>query len=416
MDARGELEGRGRPPSTVRQIAATTILAAGVFAAEWLLGGQVAVGALYILPVTLSFSIRRARHVDLAASICTVLTVTSLFAARPDELQLALVHRAVALFAIWVTAHLGKVRARNELAIANQRKTLGVTLQSIADAVITTDARERITLINDEAEMLTGWSAKDAQGKRLAEVFNVIASSTDANHPSLPATIEEDVIPSMHEIRVRSRQGNILTIEASSAPIFDTEESSRPLGRVLVFHDISARKAHEATVEALAYRDPLTGLANRTSFLDRLDLELAHAKRRGARMALCFIDMDGFKVVNDTLGHAIGDRLLQSIANRLREALREEDTIARLGGDEFTVILPEIATGADAVSVARKLVDALRPPHQIEGHSISALPSVGIAIFPDEAETPDKLLRQADAAMYLAKSRGGGRWQRAEAK
>jgi diguanylate cyclase (GGDEF)-like protein len=153
----------------------------------------------------------------------------------------------------------------------------------------------------------------------------------------------------------------------------------------------------------LAHHDPLTGLANRQLFADRLTHALAHARRNTKHLGLLCLDVDGLKAVNDRLGHAIGDLLLKSIADRLTHVIRSEDTVARLSGDEFTIILNELNTPQDAEHVAAKLLTALRDPHTLEGLDVNVSCSIGIAVFPDDATTQDSLMRAADAAAYHAK-------------
>ena len=163
----------------------------------------------------------------------------------------------------------------------------------------------------------------------------------------------------------------------------------------------SEREAQEALV------DPLTRLPNRALFVDRLAHASAMAKRSGNRMAVLFLDMDGFKNVNDTLGHAAGDDLLRTVASRLLEALREQDTVARLGGDEFAVLIEDVVRDSDVLDVARRIADALAQPLQIHHHPLVTRASIGIAFGPSRG-APDVLLRHADLAMYRAKSEGLG--------
>lgn len=170
------------------------------------------------------------------------------------------------------------------------------------------------------------------------------------------------------------------------------------------------------TIEHMAYFDPLTALANRTLFLDHLGLALAQARRSRRPMAVMFIDLDRFKLVNDTAGHSQGDQFLRGVAAELEQTVREGDTVARAGGDEFTLLLPEIASPADAVEVAQRVLDALRRPRSIGGHEFHITPSIGIVIHPsDDGSTAgadaETLLANADIAMYRAKAEGGNRYQ-----
>jgi len=170
-----------------------------------------------------------------------------------------------------------------------------------------------------------------------------------------------------------------------------------------------AKQKAEAKLQQMALIDELTGLPNRRLLFDRLTQGLARARRENHRMALLFIDLDGFKLVNDNLGHGVGDTLLFEVAKRLCARSRESDTVARIGGDEFSVILNHIQENDDANKVAESLLDALRQPFQIEGHSVRIGASIGISIFPDHGDEGGYLLQQADCAMYAAKNNGKNR-------
>ena len=170
--------------------------------------------------------------------------------------------------------------------------------------------------------------------------------------------------------------------------------------------DITERKRAEEQIQTLAYFDPLTGLANRTLARDRLSQSLAAAKRHRERMGILYLDIDSFKIVNDCLGHSVGDELLQHIAKRLRCCAREGDTIARLGGDEFLIALGPIETYSDVAVIAERIARELTPPFDLHGHSFTVTSSIGISIFPDHGENVETLIKNADAAMYASKNRG----------
>ncbi|MDA8230301.1 MAG: GGDEF domain-containing protein [Magnetospirillum sp.] len=169
---------------------------------------------------------------------------------------------------------------------------------------------------------------------------------------------------------------------------------------------VSRLKDKEKQLERLAHHDALTGLPNRVLFLDRLEHAVHQAHRRNLGLALLYLDLDGFKPVNDTLGHPVGDLLLRAVAERLANCLREDDTLARMGGDEFTVLLQMVADKGDAARVARKIVEALSRPFTLQGHDVRISASVGVALYPDHGADGQDLLRAADAAMYHAKALG----------
>jgi len=199
------------------------------------------------------------------------------------------------------------------------------------------------------------------------------------------------------------------TIVGYAAPLFD--ETGRPRGAIGASLDITERKRAEEQIKSLAYHDSLTGLPNRRLFQDRLSVAVAQAHRNSQHLAVLFLDLDRFKAVNDALGHAAGDRLIQDVAERLRTCLREGDTVARLGGDEFTLLLPGVSQVVDAARVAEKVLDALRVPFLIEGRELFATASIGISLYPEEGRDADTLVKNADAAMYRAKQQGRDNYQ-----
>jgi diguanylate cyclase (GGDEF)-like protein/PAS domain S-box-containing protein len=183
-------------------------------------------------------------------------------------------------------------------------------------------------------------------------------------------------------------------------------------GRVaLALRDVSGERRAEEGLRGLVYRDPLTGLPNRRLFEDRLAMALAQAHRYRHRLAVIFLDLDRFKQVNDTLGHAAGDALLRAVSERLAESVREGDTVARLAGDEFTLLLPGVHYAEDLAAISRKLVEALRQPFEVDGHPVLVTASGGISLYPEDGEEGEALLKSADAAMYRAKERGRDNFQ-----
>jgi diguanylate cyclase (GGDEF)-like protein len=170
--------------------------------------------------------------------------------------------------------------------------------------------------------------------------------------------------------------------------------------------DITERKLTEEKIARLAHFDYLTGLPNRAFFLDNLDHSIALAKRNNYKVSVLFLDLDGFKQVNDTLGHDAGDLLLREASLRLKEVIRESDTVARVGGDEFIFVLNEIGSAENAASIAKKIIAALSEPFELNGQQCKIGGSIGISIYPDGAANPETLIKQADDAMYLAKQSG----------
>ena len=202
--------------------------------------------------------------------------------------------------------------------------------------------------------------------------------------------------------------GKEFIIEIRKIPVFEEKKVVRV---VTVIRDITNRKKAEETIRWLAYHDALTGLPNRMLFNNRLALELNRAQRNQQKFAVMLLDLDRFKDVNDTLGHTMGDRLLQHVGKRLENILRKSDTISRMGGDEFIILLPEITGVKDAEKIAEKIIEAIRKPFQVEGHKICITTSIGFSIYPDNGENADTLIRNADIAMYHAKELGRDTYQ-----
>jgi diguanylate cyclase (GGDEF)-like protein/PAS domain S-box-containing protein len=173
-----------------------------------------------------------------------------------------------------------------------------------------------------------------------------------------------------------------------------------------IFYDNSERKTVEERLEHLAHYDSLTGLPNRSLLLDRLEQGIERAKRLNTKVAMLFLDLDHFKLINDVHGHGAGDELLKTAAHRMKICVRGIDTVARLGGDEFVVLVPDSSGIEDTRTIACKLLEALSPPYEIEGHAVICTPSIGISIYPDDGMTAQKLLKHADEAMYQAKQAG----------
>jgi diguanylate cyclase (GGDEF)-like protein/PAS domain S-box-containing protein len=209
--------------------------------------------------------------------------------------------------------------------------------------------------------------------------------------------------------RLRQDDGDYVWLESTCRPIF-SPDSREVVEIISVSRDISERKEAQARIEYQAYHDPLTGLPNRMLFLDRLSISLAHARRTGQPLAVMFFDLDNFKFINDTLGHSVGDALLQGVARRLRRIVRGEDTVSRMGGDEFTLI-SEVASTDDAARIAEKILESVARPFEVDGHELFVTTSVGIAIYPQDGENEDTLLKSADGAMYRAKALGRNNYQ-----
>jgi diguanylate cyclase (GGDEF)-like protein len=187
--------------------------------------------------------------------------------------------------------------------------------------------------------------------------------------------------------------------------------SGKAIGFRGIVRDIDERKKAEATILHMAYHDALTGLPNRLLFNDRLNVAMAAAQRNNKRFGVMMLDLDKFKLINDSLGHDIGDQLLQSVGDRLRGRLRKSDTVARMGGDEFMLLLPEINQREDAEVIAKKIVDSFQRVFVLGSHELKITTSIGIAVYPESGLDFDTLKKNADIAMYKAKEQGRNNFQ-----
>jgi diguanylate cyclase (GGDEF)-like protein/PAS domain S-box-containing protein len=294
--------------------------------------------------------------------------------------------------------------AREELFAEKERAE--VTLNSISDAVLRTDISGNVTYLNAVAERMTGWARKEAVGRPLSDVFQIIDGATHKPSPNpleLAIHLDKAVGLAANCILVR-RDGYESAIEDSAAPIH--ERDGQVAGAVIVFHDVSKARAIVLEMSHLAQHDILTDLPNRLLLKDRLTQAISLARRNHNQLAVLFLDLDGFKHINDSLGHAIGDKLLQSIAARLLGCVRKSDTVSRQGGDEFVILLSEVTHGADAAISAAKIITELKKAHRLGEHSLRVTVSIGLSTYPDNGEDAETLIKNADTAMYHAKQCG----------
>ncbi len=293
-----------------------------------------------------------------------------------------------------------------EEALFAEKERAQVTLNSIGDAVICTDISGKITFVNLVAEKMTGWSSQQAAGRPMPEVFQILNAANREVIPNpMELAVEQNRTMSLPlDCILIRRDGVEVPIEDSVSPIHDRE--GKVTGAVIVFRDVSAARAMTLQVTHTAQHDFLTGLPNRMLLNDRIEQAIALAPRHRKTSAVLFLDLDGFKHINDSLGHSIGDKLLQSVAERLITCVRSADTVSRQGGDEFVVLLSEMAQPEDAAISARRLLQAIAEPHLIDGHDLHVTSSIGVSVFPDDGHDAETLIQNADTAMYQAKENG----------
>ena len=298
-----------------------------------------------------------------------------------------------------------------EDALYVEKERAVVTLNSIGDAVLCTDISGNITYLNLVAETMTGWQREAATGKPLAEVFRIVDGATrETSRNPMEMAVEQNrtVGLTVNCVLIR-RDGFESAIEDSAAPIHD--RAGRITGAVIVFHDVSAARAMSVQMTHSAQHDLLTSLPNRLLLNDRVTQAIALARRQNKPTAVIFLDLDRFKYINDSLGHAIGDELLQSVSKRLLANVRASDTVSRQGGDEFVILLSEITHLGDAATSARKILLSLNAPHSIRGQDLRIDGSIGISVYPEDGQDAETLIKNADTAMYHAKESGRNNFQ-----
>jgi diguanylate cyclase (GGDEF)-like protein/PAS domain S-box-containing protein len=293
-----------------------------------------------------------------------------------------------------------------EEALFAEKERAQVTLNSIGDAVVCTDILGNVTFLNPVAEKMTGWSCQDAAGRSIGEVLRIL---DDTSREPIPNPIKTAVgrnvslhLPPNGVLVQRNRLE--IPIEDSIAPIHDRE--GQATGAVIVFRDVSAARAMALQMTHSAQHDFLTGLPNRILLNDRVGQAIASASRHNNKIAVLFLDLNGFKHINDSLGHSTGDKLLQSIAKRLLSCGRGSDTVSRQGGDEFVVPLSDLDQADDAAVTARRMLHAVAEPHSIDQHELHVTASIGVGVFPDDGLNEETLIKNADTAMYQAKEHG----------
>jgi len=306
--------------------------------------------------------------------------------------------------------------ARIAQRLENSEKMYRYLVDSSPDIIYTLNHEGCFTFVNDRAYQLLGYSREELIGRH----YSVLVHEEDqerARYVFNERRVDERASRNV-ELRLkcnnsaagdRTFNNTLMTISLNAIGMHvPGEEVAKHefFGTYGVARDITDRKRAEEMISYQAYHDILTDLPNRILFKDRLGLAVIQAKRKLAELAVMFIDLDRFKLVNDTLGHVKGDELLQQAARRLKECLRKGDTLARHSGDEFTIVLPELRDRADAKAIADKFQEALQQPFDLDGHVVHISASIGIAVYPSDGDSIEELLRHADIAMYQVKAQG----------
>jgi diguanylate cyclase (GGDEF)-like protein/PAS domain S-box-containing protein len=295
-------------------------------------------------------------------------------------------------------------KALEEQLLLEQERAKSM-LDAIGDAVICIDGSGAITFLNHAAQVMTRLAL--APGDYLmSDVLDLTGPS--GTHVSLRE--DSGCTPFEQERKITANaflanpEGRRVAVEYTVSTVLD--RSGAVTGSVYVLRDVSEKRALADKLAYMAQHDPLTGLPNRMLLADRIASAIAMAKRRATKPGVLFLDLDGFKHVNDSLGHAIGDKLLQSVANRLTACVRGSDTVSRLGGDEFVVLLAEVTHPEDAAIAVNRMLDAVSAPHHIDEHELHVSSSIGVSLYPTDGTDAETLINNADAAMYQAKANG----------
>ncbi|MBS1156383.1 MAG: hypothetical protein H6R07_2307 [Proteobacteria bacterium] len=294
----------------------------------------------------------------------------------------------------------------DRLASEQQLRLAAQVFESASEGIVMTDARGKINAVNPAFSRITGFAAEEAIGKT-CNAFRHIEHGTSLKR-EIRTRLRNDGMW-QGELPGRRKNGEVYPAWGSLCGVRD--EDGRLTHYVAVFSDFTARKEVEDRLQFLAQRDPLTLLHNRSALQGKLDTALASAKHARERVALFFIDLDRFKVINDSLGHAVGDELLQVVALRLRFCLKERDFIVRFGGDEFTVIIEDAPSDDDLAVIAERIIADIARPCIVRGHELFVTCSIGISRFPGDAQDATALMRMADMAMYRAKDQGKNTFQ-----
>lgn len=293
-----------------------------------------------------------------------------------------------------------KVRDREQLRLQSS------ALAAAANSIFITDQQGRITWANAAFCRMSGFRLKELVGETPR------ALKSEQHDVRFYEQLWETILSGQvwsGEIVERRKSGELYTVHQTITPL--TNSRGEITHFIAVHEDITARKDAEARIQKMAYHDALTGLSNRVELQSRLEQAVQEAERHSRSLALLFIDLDRFKVVNDTLGHAVGDSLLQAVAERLKGCLRASDTAARIGGDEFAVLQLEISSPVGAAALASKILSVMAAPFRVSGRDLHISPSIGISVFPFDSNGPDELFKNADMAMYLAKKEGRNNFQ-----
>jgi diguanylate cyclase (GGDEF)-like protein/PAS domain S-box-containing protein len=295
-------------------------------------------------------------------------------------------------------------RKRAEEALHNSEEKYRLLVENINDVLIALNARGNITYISPAVERLTKYKVSDLIGRAFAELIfpDDLPPLLDRFTRLLSGQLEP------WEFRIVDKDGSLIFVRTSSRPAYENGEA---VGITTLLTDITERKRMEQRLQEMATHDFLTGLPNRVLLIDRFNVAAALAHRNKARLEVISLDLDKFKTINDTLGHDAGDQVLKTMSTRLTGIIRASDTLARVGGDEFILVMLETDRIVDSTAIAQKILDSFKTPLTVDGHPVALSTSIGVAVYPDDAEDLETLIRKSDAAMYYAKGHGRNQYK-----
>lgn len=368
--------------------------------------GRLSLTAIFILLPLLSFAMFTQRTIQIMAGsflilipLTSVLLLLKLHVWYPPASAMLIL---LLYYPVWVWNRLAQLVGK----LFQEREHADVTLKSIGDGVITTDAACRIKYMNPAAEKLTGYTLAEAKGCLLETILKIAGSSKDAEPFGFVCQCIDtaEITQPQEEAVFHDRDGRKHFIRLTAGPLKD--RSGRASGAVLGISDVTEKKYALEKLTYQATHDYVTDLPNRSLLFDRLHHAIIRAQRSKHSVAILFLDLDNFKKVNDQLGHSGGDRLLQMVGERLKKACRAGDTVARLGGDEYVMLLEEVIDLHIAARLAEKFIHLLAPPFHVDGHELFITASIGISAFPKDGSDIDILMKNADIAMYEVKKSG----------